>query len=167
MRVVTPDDWRLWRELRLLALEESASAFGSQLADWQGDGDREERWRARLSLPGSYNLLAITAGRPVGMASGIPNENKRTIELISMYVAPSGRGQGVGDRLVQAVAQWAVQAGARRLRLAVVAGNSHAEALYRRQGFRATGELGEVLPDGVRREHIMAVELDGEGTGHG
>jgi len=70
LRVVSPDDWQAWRELRLLALEESPDAFGSRLADWQGDGDREERWRDRLtSVP--FNVIAFDGDAPVGMASGV------------------------------------------------------------------------------------------------
>jgi hypothetical protein len=42
----------------------------------------------------------------------------------------------------------------RRLRLATLA-----EALYRRNGFRLTGEFGDLMPDGVSREHIMAKDL--------
>lgn len=57
--MLTPDDWPIWRELRLAALAEAPQAFGSRLADWQGEGDREERWRDRLSIPGSCN-----AGQP-------------------------------------------------------------------------------------------------------
>ena len=72
---------------------------------------------------------------------------------------PAARGHGVGDHLVQAVSHWAQQAGAEVLRLAVVPGNENAAALYRRNGFRPTGELGDLMPDGVRREHIMAKDL--------
>ncbi|HEY0700829.1 MAG TPA: glycosyltransferase, partial [Micromonospora sp.] len=50
LRALDPEDWRLWRVARLAALAEAPYAFGSQLADWQGPGDREERWRSRLSL---------------------------------------------------------------------------------------------------------------------
>ncbi|KAB1162323.1 N-acetyltransferase family protein [Micromonospora sp. DT46] len=158
-RVLTEGDWKTWRDLRLAALAEAPYAFGSQLADWQGDGDREERWRGRLAIPGSYNVVATLDGHPVGMASGVPTDQDRVVELISMYVAPVGRGQSVGDLLVRAVEQWARLVGARTLRLAVAEGNRNAWALYRRNGFRDTGELGDLMPDGLRREHIMAKGL--------
>ncbi|WP_027345764.1 GNAT family N-acetyltransferase [Hamadaea tsunoensis] len=157
--VLAEGDWKIWRELRLTALTEAPYAFGSRLADWQGDGDREERWRDRLAIPGSYNIVALLDGQPVGMASGVPTELDGVVELISMYVAPAGRGQGVGDHLVQAVGQWARQAGAGTLRLAVTEGNENAQALYERNGFRDTGEPGDLMSDGLRREHIMAKSL--------
>jgi ribosomal protein S18 acetylase RimI-like enzyme len=37
--------------------------------------------------------------------------------------------------------------------------NEEAIALYRRHGFVETGELGDLLPDGVRREQVMAKSL--------
>lgn len=160
LRVLTPDDWPAWRELRLAALAEAPHAFGSRLADWQGDGDREQRWRDRLGIPGSYNVIAVLDGRPAGMASGVPTEgDDGAAELISMWVSPAARGRGVGDRLVRAVEEWARQAGAGLLRLAVTEGNDSAITLYRRCGFADTGELGDLMPDGVRREHVMAKTL--------
>jgi ribosomal protein S18 acetylase RimI-like enzyme len=159
MRVLTPDEWPLWRGLRLAALAEAPYAFGSRLADWQGDGDRGERWRARLAMPGSHNLVAVLDGRPVGMASGVPTTDDGVVELISMWVAPGARGRGVGDRLVAAVEHWARQVHARTVRLAVVPDNGSAIALYRRNGFTGTGQRGDLMSDGVRREHVMAKTL--------
>ena len=156
LRVLTPDGWRTWRRLRLAALAEAPYAFGSRLADWQGHGDREERWRARLGIPGSFNVVAVLDGEPAGLASGVPADG--AAELISMWVSPAARGHGVGDRLVQAVARWARQAGSEVLRLAVAQGNENAAGLYRRNGFQLTGELGDPMPDG-RRERIMAKDL--------
>jgi ribosomal protein S18 acetylase RimI-like enzyme len=162
MRVLTPDDWPIWRELRLAALAEAPYAFGSRLADWQGDGDRGERWRARLGIPGSYNVVAVVDGRPVGMASGVPTGDRGVVELISMWVDPVARGRGVGDQLIAAVEGWARRVGADVVRLAVAKGNEAAAALYWRNGFRDTGELGELMPDGVDREQIMAKVLKEE-----
>ena len=94
-----------------------------------------------------------------GMAWAVIDDRERYRMLKSMYVAPVGRGQSVGDLLVRAVEQWARLVGARTLRLAVAEGNRNAWALYRRNGFRDTGELGDLMPDGLRREHIMAKGL--------
>ncbi|MEV5378870.1 GNAT family N-acetyltransferase [Streptomyces nondiastaticus] len=165
IRTLSPDDWPLWRELRLVALAEAPYAFSSRLADWQGDGDREERWRARLELPGSLNLIAELDGSPAGMVSGIPGPNAGTVELISLWVAADARGRGVGERLVRAVEQWATDTGAERLHLAVMPGNEHAFALYRRLGLHDTGPHGDPLPDG-RREHVMAKHLPTDRDAH-
>ena len=134
--VVGADDWPAWRELRLLALEESPDAFGSRLIDWQGARDREEHWRDRLtSVP--FNVMAFEGGTPVGMASGVPADE--SVELISMYVRPQDRGTGVADLLVDAVAGWADERGAVSVVLAVRTSNERAQAFYRRLGFEEVG----------------------------
>ncbi|GGX78334.1 GNAT family N-acetyltransferase [Streptomyces hiroshimensis] len=159
LRTVESDDWPLWRELRLAALAEAPYAFGSTLAQWQGSGDREERWRARLSIPGAHDLVAFLDGLPVGIASGVPGEGAEKVELISMWVSPTARGRGVSDCLIQAVERWAVERGATTLRLSVMPDNRKATALYERHGFTDTGEPGELLSDGVGRERVMAKSL--------
>jgi len=160
LQVLSPDDWQVWRRLRLAALAEAPYAFGSRLADWQGEGDRPERWRDRLELPGSYNVVALLDDQPVGMASGVPADEPGVVELISMWVGPAARGRGAGDRLIQAVEQWARLGQAKVLRLSVVQGNEAAERLYQRCGFVGTGVPGEVMPDGVRHEDVMEKMLD-------
>jgi ribosomal protein S18 acetylase RimI-like enzyme len=157
LRVLTPGDWAVWRGLRLAALAEAPRAFRSRLADWVGEGDRAERWRARLSIPGSFNVVAVLDGEPAGMASGVPADDG-IAELISLWVSPAARGRGVGDQLMQAVERWARQEGMAMLRLAVVQGNANAAALYIRNGFALTGELGDPMPDGVP-QNIMAKGL--------
>jgi len=159
VRRLSPDDWAIWRILRLAALAEAPYAFGSQLADWQGEGDRQDRWRSRLSIPGSYNVVAMLDDQPVGMASGVPTAYDGVVELISMWVAPTARGRGVGDALVREVERWGRYVGARVLRLAVAEGNRAASGLYQRNGFGYTGEQGELMADGMRRERVMAKKI--------
>jgi ribosomal protein S18 acetylase RimI-like enzyme len=161
LRVLTPGDWRLWRDLRLAALAEAPQAFGSRLADWQGDGDLEERWRARLSIPGSHNVVALLDGHPAGMVSGVPGEQDGTAELISMWVSPAARGRGLGDRLIAAVEEWARRAGATQLLLSVRPRNANAIGLYRRHGFGETGEFGDPVLGSTERELIMTKPLSG------
>jgi ribosomal protein S18 acetylase RimI-like enzyme len=145
LRALTVDDWRQWRDLRLAALGEAPYAFGSTLADWRGAA--EDRWRARLD-GGSLNLLADLDGVPSGMVTGVPPGPDGTAELISMWVAPTGRGRGVGDALIGSVVRWSAEGGARRLALDVVADNGNAVGLYGRHGFVDVGEADE---EGERR----------------
>jgi GNAT superfamily N-acetyltransferase len=154
---VGPDDWKLWRELRLAALTEAPYAFGSQLADW-ADAP-EDRWRERLSVPDAYQVIASLDGTPVGMAGGFRAEEPGTAELVSMWIAPAGRGQGVGDALMTAIEDWARGTGATVLKLSVVDGNDPAHNLYLRSGFADTDELGDLMPDGVHREIVMQKQL--------
>lgn len=160
LRFLGADDWPVWRELRLAALAEAPYAYGSTLADWQGPGDREERWRGRLGAPGAHNVVAVRGGEHIGMATGVPAGEPDAVELISMWVSPAARGQGVGDRLIGEIARWAARGGAKTLRLSVMPDNRAAIALYERHGFKDTGEPGDLLPDGVRREVVMATALD-------
>jgi ribosomal protein S18 acetylase RimI-like enzyme len=144
IQVLTPDDWPVWRELRLAALAESAAAFGSTLAEWTGPGDTEQRWRGRLSsVP--YNIVLRSGGVPAGMVSAYVQADG-TVELISMWVAPSARGRGVGDAAIRAVVAWA---GSREVVLSVKTGNAPAIALYRRHGFvdagRSPDDVSETL----------------------
>ncbi|MEU1736630.1 GNAT family N-acetyltransferase [Streptosporangium sp. NPDC020145] len=163
VRVLSSDDWPLWRELRLAALAEAPAAFGARLADWQGDGDREDRWRGRLEIPGSHNVVAVLDGVLAGMASGVPAGGADTVELISMWVGPQARGRGVAGHLIQEIERWAALRSTATLRLCVMPDNDAAIALYRGHGFKDTGELGDLLDDGRSREIVMAKPLGGSG----
>jgi ribosomal protein S18 acetylase RimI-like enzyme len=155
IRTLTPAGWQVWRELRLAALAEAPAAFTSRLADWR-DAE-EERWRGRLAIPGSVNFVALLDGTLAGMASGLPGRDG-TPQLSTMWISPAGRGKGVGDRLVQAVTQWAGQQGAAVLRLTVAGDNGQAAALYRRNGFADTDELAGT-PAGTRQSRVMVKQL--------
>jgi ribosomal protein S18 acetylase RimI-like enzyme len=131
-RVLSDDDWKLWRDLRLAALAEAPKAFGSKLADWQDAG--EDKWRDRLRIAGALDLVAYLSDEAVGMASGVP-AGPQAVEIISVWVSPAGRGHGVGDALIGGIANWAATDGATVVRLAVREDNAAAIRLYERAGF--------------------------------
>jgi len=155
--MIGADDWPLWRNLRLEALGEAPYAFSSTLADWQGEGDTEQRWRARLTAV-PLNLLVYLNGKAAGMVSATTADQARTIELISMWVSPFARGQSVGDSLVAAVIAWARVQGAANIALAVVATNAHAISLYRRHGFVDAGAI-DCTGSGILSERQMVLEM--------
>jgi GNAT superfamily N-acetyltransferase len=91
----------------------------------------------------------------VGTAGGIADPTGQFGELVSMWVAPSWRGKGVGVRLIEEVAGWAASAGFSELRLWVVEGNQVAERSYVRSGFARTGQRQPVRPG----EPAMEIEM--------
>jgi GNAT superfamily N-acetyltransferase len=134
LKVLTADDWREWRELRLLALTEAPEAFGATLAEWQGEHDTEPRWRSRLvDVP--HNLHAVVDGVVVGQVSGYHTDEPGVVELISMYVRPEARGTGAGTALIEGVRAWARSTGARAVTLGVRGTNVRAIARYEACGF--------------------------------
>jgi ribosomal protein S18 acetylase RimI-like enzyme len=166
IRLVGPDDWKLWRELRLDALADAPEAFGSTLADWREAP--ESRWRERLAGPDDRNFVAFLDGIPAGMATATPADPD-TVELISMYVAPSARGHGVADDLITAVVDRARELRARTVRLDVRHTNARATAVYRRHGFTpspvpaedpAERTMTRPVEDGRRPEGVLGVRLD-------
>lgn len=138
LRTLSVDDWPEWRAMRLAALAESPHAFGTRLADWQGEGDVGERWRSRLADV-DLNLLAAYRGTPAGIVSGKLHE-QGVVQVLSLYVAPFARGRGVGDELLRAVVHWA---GRRQVLLRVFEGNHPARNLYRRNGFTPGERYGD------------------------
>lgn len=162
VRQLDAGEWPLWRAVRLAALAEAPEAFKARLADWDHGG--EARWRARWEHSGGCHVVALRDGRAIGMACGLPAQGDTggeggVRELRSVWVGPEGRGRGVADRLLATVEEWARRSGGTRLRLAVLPGNAPALALYRRHGFVATDEPGELLSDGVTRERVLAKTL--------
>ncbi len=140
--------WQRLKAVRLRALADAPDAFGSTLAD----AERYEAadWQEQLETLATY--VAVLDGADVGMARGIADKSTREhAYLLSMWVAPEARGQGVGEALVQAVVTWARDTGHSRLLLDVADGNQPAIRLYERTGFLPTGETGALPPP---REHV-------------
>ncbi|GAA2017668.1 GNAT family N-acetyltransferase [Pseudokineococcus marinus] len=135
LRRLGEEDWRLWRRLRRAALADAPGAFGSTLAQWSGDGDREERWRARLRDV-ALHLLVERDGEPVGVVAAAAPGEEDVVELLSLWVAPEARGTGAGDAAVRGVVAWAAsEHPGVDVVLSVAPGNDAAARLYARHGF--------------------------------
>jgi len=117
----------------------------------------EERWRSALADRARF--VAESEGEVIGTVGGGPSDVTGTAALTALWVAPAARGRGVGKALVNTVLAWAKDAGYEQLMLWVVEGNSAAESLYRRTGFRRTGSVQMVRPGDTRIEHEMSLTL--------
>jgi GNAT superfamily N-acetyltransferase len=136
VRLLGGDDWPAWREIRLRALQDSPSAFGSTHA--RETGFTETDWRRRLEDPDAVSVLALDGARPVGMGAGF-QDLPGWLHVVAMWVDPGARGRGVGHCVLGAIHRWADDRGL-RLHLDVSTTNPQARRAYERFGFAVTGE---------------------------
>ena len=145
---VGPDEWEVFRDVRLASLLDAPGAFGAAYADWVDAP--ESRWRARLTdVP--FTMVATLDGRGVGVVSGAVSDDH--VELISMWVAPDRRGTGLAGRLISSVVDWAGSRG-QDTYLMVRDDNARAIASYERAGFVDLGVPSD-WPADVLRERRM------------
>ena len=155
VRETVTDDWQALRGIRLEALRDAPTAFGSTYEQESLGG--EEHWRARIARGGTFlaYLPVPDTAEPAGLIGGYA-EDPVTVQLVSMYVRPRARGRGVGEALVAAVIDWAAAKQAKSVRLWVTETNSHARALYERCGFTLVGERQPLPSDPSLGEVAMS-----------
>jgi len=139
---LTPEDWQLYRRVRLAALEEAPYAFGSTYAAERDSPER--RWRQ--TLIDRTRFVAEEAGVVLGTVSGGDGESVGVAAMTAMWVDPRSRRRGVGEVLVKSLLDWARSAGFAEMFLWVTDGNDAAERLYARNGFKRTGAAQDVRP---------------------
>jgi len=92
-----------------------------------------------LSHPGATSFLA-RVGQPPEIAGFIVGRLAADeAEILTLGVSKQWQRQGIGRRLVEALARAAKKADAHRLHLEVSAANAPALVLYKRLGFEETG----------------------------
>lgn len=85
-------------------------------------------------------FVALGDGRALGFTQLYPSFSSVAMQRIwilnDLYVAPQARGRGVAESLLRRAEQYARQTRARRLELSTAAGNSAAQRLYEKLGWR-------------------------------
>ncbi len=111
---------RAWIE-RLFRLEES---------DWKVLRDPA----SAIIAPGGQIFFAMDGADAVGTVAAV-RVNASSYELAKMAVRPSHQGHGIGERLGQAVIEFAKAAGAKKVYLETNSSLGGAIRLYERLGF--------------------------------
>ena len=142
IRTILGDEWRLWRSLRLRAVDESPDAFRSVLA--QESAEADEWWRGLIASaadhPHGLLLVAEADSDPVGMMFGRLDDSGEVLDVGAMWVDPEMRRKGIGRGLLDTALDWARAAGASKAELWVTAGNDAAKQLYETAAFALTGD---------------------------
>lgn len=159
---VRREDHEVYRTVRLAALADTPSAFGSTLA---GESALDEAaWldRAVGSASGSTRalFLARQGADVVGLGGGYRDQpDAASVEVFSVWTSPEVRRQGVGALLVATIIDWARATGASSVGLWVTEGNAAAIGLYDKLGFRPTGERQRLPSDPTKDELAMGLSV--------
>lgn len=134
LRVIGPDDWELWRSMRLRSLADTPDAYGSTLA--RESAYSEAEWRERLQ--GGRAVLVFEDEVPVAMGAAWRPDDTR-FDIVAMWVVPGSRGRGYSKLVLEELVEMG-RAEGRRIGLCVTRGNHVARSAYEKFGFVDTGE---------------------------
>ena len=157
IRRLAPEEAPRLRAIRLRSLADAPDAFGTTYDE--AAALPLDSWAAQVREIRTF--VAVVDGEDAGLVRGARDDSRiDTAWLISIWVAPEVRGQGVGEALIDAVVEWARAGGARRLLLDVGDHNRPAIALYARMGFEPNGTTGSLpAPRDHIREHQRELRL--------
>lgn len=161
INLLTSDEWRTLREVRLSALSESPHAF---LSTYEAESKyNEPRWRTEFERGDWYvgMVRAGSAAKPVSIAgitreSGTP-AHQRFLQYV--WVAPEFRRRGVAFNMINEVLDRLKLSGVRTVILGVLDGNSSAMRLYSRLGFVGCNHRQPLEDFPGRSEEIMHLHL--------
>jgi ribosomal protein S18 acetylase RimI-like enzyme len=147
VRRLGPDDWEIFRDLRLASLAESPDAFSSTLE--REKAFTEDDWRQRLSGP----VYAVMDPGPVTVGGRFDIDG--VLHLWGMWTDPDHRGRGHARRILGVL----IPAGADAV-LDVNVENDAARAAYERYGFVGTGRFEPLRPGSDQRVELMALHRE-------
>lgn len=131
--------------------------IATRLATFETEAPAWEKWdRAHLDV---CRLVACRGDAVIGWAALLPVSSRcvyRGVADLSVYIAASARGQGVGKQLLTALIGASEAAGFWTIQSGIMADNRSSIALHEACGFRRVGtreRIGQL--DGVWRDTIL------------
>ena len=161
IKPIVPSNALEFKTVRLSALKDSPTAFGSTFAKESRFTDADWFKRATdWSGDRAVGYLAMDFGAACGIAGAfLSDSDPRRASLVSMWVAPAHRRTGIGRSLIEAIRTWARGRGAHKLHLMVTSNNSAAIEFYRRNGFAMTGIIEPYPNDSALIEYEMSQSI--------
>ena len=145
-----PADWPAVREIYLEGVATRQATFETDAPSWEA-WDASHCIFARLVARQGESALGWAALSPVSARQAYAG-----VAEVSVYVAASQRGLGVGRQLLEAVIAASEANGIWSLQAVMFPENAGSVALHRRCGFREVGRRSRIgRLDGVWRDTIL------------
>jgi len=150
IRQLTENDWRLFSEVRLNALQSDPSVFGS---NYESESKfTENDWRSRLQSDDSAIFMIFDDEKPIGM-TGVSvfrdDPTSRTAIFWGSWLAPAFRRKGISKLMYETRIEWAkAHPGIERIIVSHRASNVASKFANQKHGFVFTGKDERKWVDG-------------------
>lgn len=138
LRILSQEDAQSFQQVRLRALTDHPESFG-MAAEEEARMTLEQVASLLAPHPKRFTLGAFEGGKLIGFAGFYQMDRikmRHKGHIWGMYVAPEGRGKGVGRALLEAIIERARTIdGVEEVVLAVTVGNDYARQIYIAAGF--------------------------------
>jgi ribosomal protein S18 acetylase RimI-like enzyme len=147
-----PDQWQMYRDLRLKALKEEPQAYLSTYAENSTKPDNY--WKERLidvDKGRNWLVFAKSGDILVGMMGAFKkqDETEDIVNIIAVYVVSEARGRGISKLLLEKlISEISQDIKIKKIKLSVNSKQIPALKLYESFGFKITGEEYTKLGDG-------------------
>ncbi len=157
VRLLGEDEWQVYREVRLAALEDAPEAFVARFEDEASRG--EGFWRDRMIR--ASRIVAEREDKPVGLVGlGLHGEDPEAGEVFGLWTSPTVRGQHVARGLVSTAAEKATEDGCRLLYFWAISDQASAVGFASSFGFRPTSKRRPVrVADGATERDVDEVAM--------
>jgi L-amino acid N-acyltransferase YncA len=148
--LMRPQDWEFVKAIYLEGIATGHATFETEAPDW-------ERWDAGHSP--QCRLVARNGDGVLGWAALSPVSKRQVyagVAEVSVYVAATARGLGVGGALMRALIEASEKHGVWTLQAGIFPENQASLALHFRHGFREVGRRERIARHhGVWRDTVI------------
>lgn len=165
IRQLGPDDWTIFKTVRLSALQQDPHVFGSHYEKEAAFSDGE--WQDLLRDTGRGVFCLFAGGRPVGMTGVRADpDDPATAVLWGSWIDREWRGKGLSRALYHVRLAWAgAQPDIRRIVVSHRADNMASMQANRKHGFVHTHAEDRLWQDGVTEAEVFYELVLGKESG--
>lgn len=147
---LAPARWQEYRTLRLQALKTAPSSFARTHKEDTLLVDKVWKDHLIAAQTGKKSMMVFAQSGPtlIGMVGAIIDHGEMVnhrATIISMYVDPAHRGQGISKKMLQLILDNLISSSIIHIKLTVNARNQEAITLYESLGFKKIGLLEKAL----------------------
>jgi L-amino acid N-acyltransferase YncA len=144
------DDWERIREIYLEGIATGNATFQKEAPSWE-EWDRSHNLECRIVARLDDTVMGWAALSPVSSRSVYAG-----VAEVSIYVSGSGRGKGIGSKLLNCLIEMSEQSGIWTLQSGIFPENISSLKLHSKYGFREVGRRERIgKMDGVWRDTIL------------